>query len=143
MRFSTPLPTLQNLTILSPPNKHFNQVLPVALRALLGAEQVHHEDVKASGLPVSTLVGDDRFVDEESAVTGLHRLLDATDDLDAQPIGPVMEDRVHVVRPSPCVCIKSVKPIFFFFSFLWDALVYKSGRHEAFGQNSPLIGFSV
>lgn len=76
--------------------------LPVLTGALAGAQESHHHDIQARGLPLGAGVWDDILIDEELAVAGLHGSGDVSKDLEADLLGPVVEDRVHEVCAGLC-----------------------------------------
>lgn len=75
-----------------------DQRLPLLLRTLLRRPKSHHPHVKAGGVRVDgSVVVHHMVVDQDPAVPGSHGRLLHLENLTGWPVGPVMEDLVHVV----------------------------------------------
>lgn len=73
--------------------------MPLTFRPLLRGEDGHHDNVERSGLPVGVRVGDHVFVNEDLAVSRCHGQSQVCEDRLALSVGPVVENRMHVVCP--------------------------------------------
>ena len=62
--------------------------------------QLHHDQIKAGSLPVRGRVGDHVLIHQQFAVPGFHGRHKIREDLAAEVVGPVMQDRVQIIGPS-------------------------------------------
>lgn len=79
--------------------------MPVLLGSLGGRKVRHHDDIQTCRFPVRVHTGNDILVDENLAVPALHGRDNVRQDLLAVLVGPVMQNRVHVVGTSSCIQI--------------------------------------
>lgn len=89
--------TLPELGNLQAKSAFLNKPPPVGLRPLQRRQLRHHEEVAGGRLPMRASRGDNAFEDENLAVTWLHGLREAGQDLSAYVVRPVVEDGVHEV----------------------------------------------
>ena len=80
------------------------KLLPISASSLLGAQQRDHHHVQSCVLEVGAGIRDDVLVDQKLAVARLHRGSDVGEDLEADVVGPVMENGVHEVCASALTC---------------------------------------
>ena len=70
---------------------------PIRLCPLLGSEDRHHEHVDPAGYGPRSLVRDNHFIDQNLGIPRLHRSSSMLQDLDANVVGPVVENLSEVV----------------------------------------------